>query len=1038
MSEQSSTADAGAEAAIRAADPLLYDHEGLSSIADVQAVSDGVRDFNLNRVMELEIGDRELTGSVEGEDPDRPLTPELWLDEDGWLKGECDCMQAAEGDICRHGVALLCSYAADQEQVIGLGNAQQEAIAERTQRGRREVDVESLGGEPWFGTWRAKSIASSTHHRRSYRVHIRSLTERWNFCTCPDFATNTLGTCKHIEAVLHKISKRPDYARIRQQSAPQAYVYLAWDREDPPSVRLQRVPGMADELRRIVDRWFDDSGAFRGRLPEDLFRFAADIEVREDIELGDDARRHAQRLAETASQRRRAGGIRESIQRSGGRIAGVRARLYPYQVEGVAFLAATGRGLLADDMGLGKTLQAIAAAIWMQRNAGIEKVLVVCPTSLKQQWAREVERFTGAPVQVIQGNAEARAVQYRQPVTFFVVNYELLMRDLTMINRDLCPDLLILDEAQRIKNWRTKVASTVKLIASRYAFVLSGTPLENRLEDLYSLMQVVDPHILGPLWRYLIDFHISDDKGKLIGYRNLSELRRRIAPVMLRRNRSVVSDQLPERIEQRVDLPMTTAQRDLHDGALSAASKYASIAKRRPLTPVEQNRLMAALQSARMACNAAGLVDKHTEGSPKLDELDSLIDELCLQGGLKVVVFSQWAVMTAMVEQRLKAAGVGSVRLHGGVPSDKRGALIDRFRDDPATQVFLSTDAGGTGLNLQNASVLINLDIPWNPAVLDQRIARVHRLGQSRKVQVVLLVAEDSYEQRVLELVGNKRDLFDNVVSPEASEDVVGVSKKALERLIDDLAGPGGEVAQTTAAAEPAALAGRPVEPAADSAPATASEPAKPNDSSAQDAAVRDTIEQLQQTFGPRVEQVLGSGGGLLVVLDQVRAPDQARAGLLSAVVPVALMDRATLGGLTRLGQASPVAGLQTIFDADADKGAGAQTGNPLLAAVRRKLAAAPLLLDQGHVTQAVELLLGALLESAAILAGQPQAPSSEEAAVWLYQQALPQGWLSAEQGNLLLRVQGLARAEALPETLARDLLADVQEFAGAIREDQC
>ena len=132
------------------------------------------------------------------------------------------------------------------------------------------------------------------------------------------------------------------------------------------------------------------------------------------------------------------------------------------------------------------------------------------------------------------------------------------------------------------------------------------------------------------------------------------------------------------------------------------------------------------------------------------------------------------------------------MRLHGGVPSANRGALIDRFHQDDAVQVFISTDAGGVGLNLQCASVLVNLDIPWNPAVLDQRIARIHRLGQRQRVQVILLVAPDSYEERVLGLVQGKRVLFDNVVDPEASEDVVGVSKRLAEVLAEDLAGAGG------------------------------------------------------------------------------------------------------------------------------------------------------------------------------------------------------------------------------------------------------
>ncbi len=351
---------------------------------------------------------------------------------------------------------------------------------------------------------------------------------------------------------------------------------------------------------------------------------------------------YARHLAAVATHKLRAERIGRQIADSHGRLPHIRTRLYPYQIEGTAFLAGTGRALLADDMGLGKTLQAIAAAVWLREHEEVRKVLIICPASLKQQWAREIEKFTGLASQIVQGPPPERGVQYRREAAFFIINYELVLRDLSVINETLRPDLIIMDEAQRIKNWRTKIASAVKLIPSRYAFVLTGTPLENRLEDLYSLMQVVDPKILGPLWRYMIDFHVTDERGKVLGYRNLSILRQRLAPVMLRRDRRLVRDQLPDRIVQRLDVAMTAKQVELHDSAMSSAGTLATIAKKRPLTPTEQNRLMAALQQARMACNAAGLVDKETEGSPKLDELATLLDELCVQSGLKAVVFSQW------------------------------------------------------------------------------------------------------------------------------------------------------------------------------------------------------------------------------------------------------------------------------------------------------------------------------------------------------------------------------------------------------------
>ncbi|MCP4376298.1 MAG: DEAD/DEAH box helicase, partial [bacterium] len=921
--------------------------------------------------------------------------------------------------VCKHAVAVLYSYAARRAgSEEPLASAMDNAIKESTQRGHTEVKVTHLSGEPWFGAWRASSVTSTTHRPQSYRVHIRSLSNRSNYCTCPDFAVNQLGTCKHIEAVLHKVSKRRNYRKIKDQPPPYPFVYLAWDVEKAPRIRVHRTPGLPADLAKILDDWFDSAGIFKGRLADDFFRFSDTVVDRTDIDLGEDARAHALRLASAAMHRAQAEKIRKDIVQFGGQLPGIRARLYPYQVEGVAFLAANGRALLADDMGLGKTLQAIAAAVWLHRHAQAARILVVCPASLKQQWAREIEKFCEHQAQVVQGKPEARLVQYRRSEGFVIVNYELILRDLSVINKTFSPDLVILDEAQRIKNWRTKIASFIKLIPSRYAFVLSGTPLENRLEDLYSLMQVVDPRVLGPLWRYLADFHVTDERGKVLGYRNLSALRRRLAPAMLRRDRRLVRDQLPDRIQQQLDVSMTDEQWELHNTAMTAAGSLAQIAKRRPLTPSESNRLMAALQQARMACNAAGLVDKKSPGSPKLDELAGLLEDLCVQGGLKAVVFSQWERMTEMVEQLLRRMGLGHVRLHGGVPTAHRGALMDRFREDDAVQVFISTDAGGVGLNLQSASVLINLDMPWNPAVLEQRIARVHRLGQKEKVQIILLVAADSYEQQIIGLLKGKRNLFDNVIDPDASEDVVGVSGKLLETLVEDLAGgrPKGieQEAETDRLQAPTGTEAKPLR--------------KPQDYEL-DEAVHLCVTAIQQAFGSRIERILGAGGGLLVVLDRVDADAERIAEQISEAVPVALIDPRTLNGLQRLGPTSPIGETKTYYETTAeDRG---EQVPPLVAMAQEKLKAAEVLIEQQCTAGALELLCSSLLAAAANRTGLEYPPNPREAGVWLYGEALPKGLLSQEQGAAIMRVVSLASAPTVPEALIREILEDARGFVG-------
>lgn len=993
----------------------------------------GLHDFKSNCVFECYLQDNQLLGKVESKSSELPYSVciNLNLQQNTIDYFSCYCEQE-DGDehLCRHGVATMLQYAqqVQEEQAShAFLSAKDSALRERVKSGKAEVKVKALNNTENFGHWRAESIVSATHRQQIYSVQIRSLAARQNLCTCPDWANNQLGTCKHIEAVLHYITRNKKTSVSALPSIP--FIYRGWQ-DHQPVIRLQRSANMSPELNELLADYFDVKGDFSGHLPNDFFRLQNCLTATEAIQIGDDAVQSVQRMVSQQTRQLEKASIEQQFELTRGRIGGIAATLFPYQIEGAAFLAANGRALLADDMGLGKTLQAITAAYWLHKQAGVNRVLIVCPASLKSQWAREIAKFTGLPCQIIQGNAEQRILQYKRDSLFMIVNYEIILRDLEIINQQLAPDLLILDEAQRIKNWRTKIASSIKLIHSRYAFVLTGTPLENRLEDLYSLMQVVDPHVLGPLWRYLADFHISDDKGKVLGYRNLSELRRLIAPLMLRRNRSIVSDQLPSKTHTQLDISLSKRQRDLHDAAMSSAGSLADIAKRRPLTPSEQNSMMAALQQARMACDAAGLVDKKTQGSPKLDELRLLLSELCIDNGVKVVVFSQWHGMTKMVEALAKQLNIGSVHLHGGVPTAKRGELMERFQHDDNISLFISTDAGGTGLNLQSASVLINMDVPWNPAVLEQRNARVHRLGQSRNVQIILMVAANSYEERVLELISNKQSLFDNVVSSEASEDVVGVSKKTLVTLVEEL---------QKKSVEPQALDPQESEPLIQ-APVITAEPIQATETSildsdnnassaplidgAEDQQLKIVINALQRHFAARIEQILGKRGSLLVVLDQLNDEDENFINQLDSPVPIALIDTRNLKQLQKLQALSPLQDLQQIPLSTEPN----VLENPWFKQAHQKLAAAKLLQQHGQVGS-LDMLIGATCAQLTAWSEKPTLLTVENACLSLYTDSKLQEKLCNKDSLAISRLFSLREVGSLPEPLLLQLIDEVESL---------
>jgi superfamily II DNA or RNA helicase len=401
-------------------------------------------------------------------------------------------------------------------------------------------------------------------------------------------------------------------------------------------------------------------------------------------------------------------------------------------------------------------------------------VLIVTPASLKAQWAREIDRYAGRRAVVLGGGIGRRRELLSVGAPYVIVNYELLWRDIDLA-REVGADVVVLDEAQRAKNFRTRTAGTLRELSSRFLFVLTGTPVENRLDDLYSLMQLVDPEVLGPLWRFNLDFHVQTSRSRRAGYRNLSALRERIGPFVLRRRKEEVLSQLPPLSAQTRYVDLTEKQRRLESALRGDAAKLMATAQKRALTPREQKQLMALLLKARQACNAAELCDPgiQGDGSGKLDELEQLVGEIVEQGGAKVLVFSEWTEMLRMASARLDAMGVGHGFLHGGVPTDKRPALLARFADDPSQRVLLSTDAGGVGLNLQVASYVIHLDLPWNPGRLDQRTARAHRLGQTRGVNVTYLCAATGIERGIEGTLAGKRAVRGAALDPDSDVDAL-------------------------------------------------------------------------------------------------------------------------------------------------------------------------------------------------------------------------------------------------------------------------
>jgi hypothetical protein len=652
--------------------------------------------------------------------------------------------------------------------LIGWLSSDAQEIERRRWRGRTEIGrVEALEPDsPYFGSFHVPSTGGG-----SYEVEIRSLDEPLNSCGCADHWVNGLGTCKHIEGVLARLRLRGvrAFAAAQRTGSPRAELFLSRIGDSVPRLLWPASPAAAAAARTALAPFLAADGSLANSSPERVAALlqalpGADPSVRRQLRVSRhlepwlvDAQRRAARadarahfLAEVATGRQT--------------IDVLHHPLLPYQREGMLHLAFGERALLADDMGLGKTIQAIAAVELLHRLNGIARVLVVCPASLKGEWQEQIARFSGAATLLVTGPRHARLAQYTRPEFFTVVNYEQVVIDAADINRTLRPDIIILDEAQRIKNWQTKTARAVKSLVSPYAFVLTGTPIENRIDEIYSIVQYLEPGLLGPLFRFNRDYYDLDDRGRPIGYKNLDHLMRRLHPIMLRRRKRDVETQLPSRTVTNYLVGMCEEQRLRYDEFKAQAARLVQIAQRRPLTQQEFERLQKLLACMRMLCDTPFILDLTCRISPKLEELERVLGELLAEPDRKVIVFSEWERMLSLVREMVQDLGIEFAWHTGSVPQDRRRAEITRFKRDPDCRLFLSTDSGSVGLNLQIASAVINLDLPWNPAKLEQRIARAWRKNQMRMVDVINLVTEDSIEQSMLHVLSQKQALADGVL----------------------------------------------------------------------------------------------------------------------------------------------------------------------------------------------------------------------------------------------------------------------------------
>jgi len=466
---------------------------------------------------------------------------------------------------------------------------------------------------------------------------------------------------------------------------------------------------------------------------------------------------------------------------------GLKATLRPYQEQGLSWLRFIhdigSGGVLADDMGLGKTVQTIALLLSLNsgKDTGPVKVLIVAPTSVVTNWVREIERF-GPSLKVALWHGANRKEQEAdlEGAHVIITSYALLRRDLKMLS-GIKLDYAILDEAQAIKNPSSATAAAAKELNTQHRLALTGTPIENRLSEIWSIFDFVSPGLLGPLAKFEERYARPIDQGDS---KQAARLRAVIHPFILRRTKREVAKDLPDKLEFNQIGDMAPEQRAVYLQVLREVRAQVMGEVERVGVAKSQLHILAGLTKLRQAACDPRLLglpkDLGPEDSGKLSALRELVQEV-EEGGHKVLIFSQFVSMLKLVATALDQDKIRYEYLDGSTTD--RAERIDRFQEDPTIPVFLiSLKAGGSGLNLTAADTVIHFDPWWNPAVEDQATDRAHRIGQDKVVSVYRLIAGGTIEEKILQLKQKKKDLVASVL-----EEDQGGGKRLTKTDLEDL-----------------------------------------------------------------------------------------------------------------------------------------------------------------------------------------------------------------------------------------------------------
>ena len=538
-------------------------------------------------------------------------------------------------------------------------------------------------------------------------------------------------------------------------------------------IQFEYSPYLVEVIRQIGDRKFDNRAkrwvvpmsqleTVLNRLP--ALGFVVDSEVLEEYEKLKIIREKLERL--------RCGEFTETEK---SRLTETTLPLFQFQKEGASFLYAAKNALNGDQPGLGKTIQAIAAIKMLK----CKKILYFTFATLKATVKEEFElRASELSSIIIKGEKTQRDEKWSQDVNVYIANYEQLLRDLPEMQK-IKWDAIIADEATRISNPKAKMTRAIKKLNATYKFPLSGTPLSNSVQDVWSIIDFCEPGALGSYWQFIDKYCEKDRWGSIKSYKNLDLLRKEIHPYCIRRLKREVLQQLPPKLYENIYIDLSASERKMYNAIkqeLKNELKTLGMTDRGGL----QNMITKMLRLKQTA-NSLELISDSKESS-KVEGLKELLQTICTDGN-KVVIFTSFRKMALILMREL--AEYNPLLIAGGVTEQERNDNRDKFNSNVENRILISTDAGNFGLNLQKKSkFVVHYDIPWSVSKTEQREDRVHRIGQTGQVVVYKMIAKDTIDEYSLQVLSIKQNTAEQVLGDRDRLRKRKVSRAMLEKLL--------------------------------------------------------------------------------------------------------------------------------------------------------------------------------------------------------------------------------------------------------------